>query len=254
MATAVTGQYCTRNGETAWIFVPHSWKRDQSRRGIIACHGALQNASGGSGQSGQLAGQIMAMAAATGCVCVFPDLAGTPGTNAAWGNDSSLTTLASHWATLKSEFNVKPDKMILSGVSMGGATALLALLNPSSLANLGAANIAALELEVPAVNISDIHDNNRLAQQAPIDTAYAANWAGVKAARDPILNMTTFNSLGIPMSIQYASDDPVCLPQFAIQFAANVTNVQLFSQGAVGHSIAGVNLTRRSSFLLQYVS
>jgi hypothetical protein len=240
------GRFETTAGERSYIAVPQGWKYDQSKRGLVVCHALNQDATNGLDGAGTLA-------ESTGLVVCFADHTASPGAQAGWGNSSEVAKVVAQWGVLKSSYGVKTDKMLLSGISMGTATALLTLLNPDNVAGAGAANIAAVELELPAVSIDDIHTTNALSAAAGIDTAYGGNWAAAKAAHNPLDNAATFAALKVPILMHYGGADPVCQPQFARQFAAAVPSVEPINMGdAVGHSIAAFEDGYRSNWLKKY--
>jgi hypothetical protein len=144
-----------------------------------------------------------------------------------WGNDTSQTRIGQLWTYVKSQLGTKTDKFVGIGVSKG----MTALLNYTR-ANPG--NVAALLGIVPAVNVSDIHDNNRGGNQASIDTAYGAAWAANAATHDPALNTTTHASQAIPMKLIYGDSDTVVIPSTVTAFASAV-GATAVSKGATDH-------------------
>lgn len=146
-----------------------------------------------------------------------------------WGNDTAQTRIGQAWTFVKSALGTKTDKFVGIGVSKG-ATALLnyTRANPT--------NVAALLLIVPAVNLTDIHDNNRSGNAANIEAAYggAAAWTTAAAAHDPALNTATHASQAIPTFIIYGDADTTILPSSVTSFASAVgASTQLVTGG--GH-------------------
>lgn len=134
-----------------------------------------------------------------------------------WGNDTSQTRIGQAWTFVKTVLGTKTDKFVGIGVSKG-ATALL------NYTRANPANVAALLLIVPAVNLTDIHDNNRSGNAANIETAYTnlAGWQAAAATHDPALNTATHASQAIPMFLIYGDSDTTIAPSTVTSFAGAV--------------------------------
>lgn len=132
-----------------------------------------------------------------------------------WGNDTTQTRIGQLWTYVKAQAGTKTDKFVGIGVSKG-ATALLNYTrnNPG--------NVAALVLIVPAVNVSDIYDNNRSGLAAGIDAAYGGSWAANKATHDPALNASTHASQAIPMKLIPGTTDTTVLASVVSAFGSTV--------------------------------
>lgn len=131
-----------------------------------------------------------------------------------WGNDTAIARIGQAWTYVKAQLSPKQDQFVGIGVSKG-ATALL------NYARANPANVAALLLIVPAVDVSDIHDNNRGGNAAGIETAFggAAGWASAAATHDPSLNLATHKSQSIPIKMLYGGGDTVITPASVKHFA-----------------------------------
>lgn len=141
---------------------------------------------------------------------------------AQWGNDTAQARIGQAFSFVQATLGTKGDKFVGVGISKG-ATAMLnyARNNPSK--------VAALVLIVPAVNVSDIYDNDRSGLAAAIDAAYGGSWASAKATHDPALNTATHAAQGIPMKLCYGGADTTIMPQTVLDFAAatGATAVQI---------------------------
>lgn len=146
-----------------------------------------------------------------------------------WGNDTSQTRIGQAWTYVKSALGTRTDKFVGIGVSKG-ATALLNYTRSHS------ANVAALVLIVPAVNVSDIHDNDRSGNAVHIENAYGglAAWQAAAPTHDPALNTATHASQAIPTFILYGGSDTVCIPSVVTSFATAV-GASVQSMGATDH-------------------
>lgn len=145
-----------------------------------------------------------------------------------WGNDTAQTRIGQAWTYVKTALGTRTDKFVGIGVSKG-ATALL------NYTRNNPANVAALLLIVPAVNLTDIHDNNRSGLAASIETAYTnlAGWQAGAATHDPALNTATHASQAIPTFIFYGDGDTTVTPSSVTSFASAV--------GATAQQITGTD-------------
>lgn len=149
----------------------------------------------------------------------------------AWGNDTSQTRIGQAWTQVKAALGTKTDKFVGIGVSKG-ATALL------NYTRNNPANVAALLLIVPAVNVDDIYTNNRNGLATEIDTAYggAGSWSTAKATHDPSLNEATHASQAIPMKLIYGDSDTTVIPSTVTGFASAVgASVITQAEAGKGH-------------------
>jgi pimeloyl-ACP methyl ester carboxylesterase len=147
-----------------------------------------------------------------------------------FGNDTAQARIGQAWTWIKAQLNPKQDKFIGIGVSKG-ATALL------NYARNNPANVAALLLIVPAVNLTDLHDNNRSGLAAAIEGAYGgspASFAAAAPTHDPALNAAAHAALGIPVKMLHGDNDVTVVPQTVIDFAS-ATGYQIRSMGATDH-------------------
>ena len=145
-----------------------------------------------------------------------------------WGNATHQTRITDARTALIASPGAINGKVYLSAGSMGAAAALnWAKANPTL--------VQAISLAIPAIDLQDIHANNRGSYAAQI----AAAWGGGAPAdaNNPADNAASFTS--IPIKIWYSTDDPVCTAATVTAFAsaAGATAVSL---GAQGHSAAGI--------------
>ncbi len=149
----------------------------------------------------------------------------------AWGNDTCQTRIGQAFTNVQVTLGTATDKIILIGVSKGATASLnYARNNPTK--------VAAIIGVVPAVNVSDIYDNNRSGLAAEIDNAYGGNWSGNKATHDPALNTATHASQAIPTRFYYGTNDTTVIPSVVTAFAAAVPSVSLVSS-ATDHLTTG---------------
>lgn len=188
------------SSEQVYVFEPTGWKRNGSRRAIIACHAAGGTAASAGGYDGHLLAQM------TGCLVMYPDLS----TGHSWGNAASVTKVGDHWTTAKNSFGAKTDKVILFGGSMGGCTAVVwAGQNPAS--------VAAIGLVIPVLNTLDIRNNNRGGHAANINAAFgsAAAFDTAEPTQNPFRHFATLTSNSIPVVMYPNELDSICLVTYA---------------------------------------
>lgn len=169
----------------------------------------------------------------------FPLISAEFGGPSLWGNATTATRIGQAWTQVKTELNTLTDKMLLVGVSQGATAAFnYAKSNPT--------NVAAIVGLVPAVDIQDIHTNNRNGSAASIE---AAHGGAPPDALNPADNTASFTA--IPHKLYYASDDTTCIASLTTTFAAasGGTTVNL---GAVGHTAATVDAATVTAFLELY--
>ena len=140
-----------------------------------------------------------------------------------WGNAAMRTAIS----TLRTNAQVSlfaSGKVHLLGISAGATAAFnWAKANPSLVQSILGV--------VPAIDIQDIHTNNRGGFAAEIATAYGGAPAD---ADNPADNAATFAS--IPHKLLYATDDPICTAAAVTAFAA-ASGAKLHSLGAIGHTV-----------------
>lgn len=196
--------------EASSAFYGRLYKRDGTRRPVIYFTGGPGDARDylTASSSGKQIAPVLADAG-------IPVISAAFGGAALWGNDISQARIGQLWTYVKTQLGTKADKFVGIGVSKG-ATALLNYMR----ANPG--NVAAFVGIVPAVNMTDIHDNNRGGNQASIDTAYGAAWAANAATHDPSLNTATHASQAIPTKLINGDSDVVVIPSTVSAFASAV--------------------------------
>jgi hypothetical protein len=153
-----------------------------------------------------------------------------------WGNDTAQSRIGSAFTFVQSRLGTKTDKFVGIGVSKG-ATALLnyARNNPTL--------VAALLLIVPAVNVADIHDNNRSGLATEIENAYggAAGWTSAAPTHDPAQSTAAFASMGLPVRMHYGANDTTVLPS-VVQSFATATGFTAIQHAGTDHLTTGPTL------------
>lgn len=178
----------------------------------------------------------------------FPVLTGDFGGPATFGNDAcSQTAIPNAVAWAQTQPGVKTGAVIVFGGSMGCLSVCNYALNH-------VANVKAVILELPAVDLQDLHDNRYIATPgdlvAPIEAAYTNN-AGYLAAlptHNPNLTANRATLSALPFQIHYSTNDPVAVPSVATGFGTAV-NADMRSLGAVGHSAANADFDVIGNFL-----
>jgi len=213
------------------------------RRGVIVGTGA-------NGRPAEAYEEVRALAEA-GLTTIVPEswVAGANGVG--FGNSSVVARWRAAWDHLKANHGVKTDKALLVGTSGGGYNALkYAMSYPTE--------VAAIALEIPAVNLKDIYDRNVNGFAQQIRHCYGGTVASFKAA-EPTAN--AWNRLeeleGIPVYCWWSEDDPHALPEFAIDITEQVTTAKGESIGSIGHWYGPHGLSYTADvveFLMRYRS
>lgn len=147
------------------------------------------------------------------------------GGSALWGNDTARTRVGTARTFMHTRLAPRTDKLLLIGGSMGGATALRwAIQNPTQ--------VAAIALFIPAVDLQDIVANNRGGYAASVTTAYGGTPTDAQNPADQAATLVS-----IPITIWYASDDPICAAATVQAFGA-ACGATMVNMGAVGHSFS----------------
>lgn len=185
-----------------------------------------------------------------GFVCIAGDM-GQTASQGTFGNDTAVTRLGQ----LKDFVQGASSPMQARSGSVriiagsGGCTAAL------NYARANPANVAALFLICPLVDIEDFYNNwtgggaNGTAPvasgvtKAEMDTAYGgtAAFAAAMPSHNPIRSGNQAALAGIPIWLAYSTDDPYIPVQKVLDYAALVPSAQAVSQGAAGHTGLGVN-------------
>jgi pimeloyl-ACP methyl ester carboxylesterase len=224
-----------RASEVCWFYYSRAWHFDQSRRGLIFCHGA--GASADSGMAVGVSNKLPALAAA-GYPIAICDLGAAAYSGQAWANADSMSAMDAAWTFLKSQMNVKTDKVYLWGDSMGTCTSM-------AWTRVNLATVAALGVTVPVLDPNDIYQNNKgTGLRAGMQTAWGvtyptplpsvATWAPV--------SMGGSDLAGLQIKLWTSTDDPVASNTAAASLwggcGATVT-IQDF--GAHGHNASFVD-------------
>lgn len=150
-----------------------------------------------------------------------------------WANDTAQAALTAAWNWAKLNLPVKTDGFVTYGNSAGNSWGLIwAKDNPGILlAHAGS---------LPAVDIQDIHDNNRQSLAASIEIAAIGSAGSIPdswyAAHSPIRNQAALSSLA--QRYWYSDTDTVALPALSTNYTTAV-GASLVNIGNQGHSISG---------------
>ena len=187
---------------------------DQSGAGVTAMHTlqlAITAALGGPVMSGDQNGQ-------------------------SWGNSTAQTLLTDAWAWVKAQYGAKTDKVILAGVSMGGALALnWARANPTL--------VKAVILFYPAVSLGGVYNGTGGAtqDQTDLNAAYGGSWTTNGGnSFDPSQNESSYT--GVPIYMGYSDADTVVGTANQTSFITGVGGSALTSR--VYHSAAHADMTQ----------
>lgn len=172
----------------------------------------------------------------------FPLLSATFGGASKWGNSTTVTRIGQAWTYAQTLLGTKTDKLLLVGVSQGATAAF-------NWAKDNVSQVAAVVGLVPAVDIQDIHTNNRGGNTAAIEAAYGGS--APPDSSNPADNTETLS--GLPIKIWYSTDDVVVDPPTITTFA-QATGITAISLGAVGHTAETVPPGDVVSFLQGYAA
>lgn len=221
------GQYRASEGHS---FIGNRlYKPDGTKRAVLNCveHGqtALHQITTGWDH------HILARLADAG----YPVLSGDLGGNA-WGNATGQTALGQLRTYAGSPFGAKIDKVFIVATSMGAALACnWAKANPTL--------VQAIALFIPAVDMQDIHANNRGGLASSIATAWGG--AAPPDASNPADYAADLSS--IPIKVWGSSSDTTCTPAVVAAFVA-ASGAEFSDLGAVGHSPVTVSADSVLSF------
>lgn len=158
------------------------------------------------------------------------------GTNL-WGNPTTVTRIGQAWTKVKALMDTAVDQFIGIGVSKG-ATALL------NYAKDNPADVAGLALFIPAVDIQDMHTNDRAGSAASIAAAYGGG--APPDSSNPADNTGALDA--IPQEIWRSTNDTACV-QSVVDSYATAVSATVHSLGAAGHSAASVSAAEVAAFL-----
>lgn len=212
------------------LYIPYGWHYNQEKRLGVWCHGAGQTAPA-------IGPAELAIFEALGIPWIAHDLGG-PQT---WGNSSAQSALNKVWNYAKTALNVKPDKMVIWGGSMGSLTALNYLRSFPG-------NVAACGVALPIVDPEDVRANNRGGFGANVQTAWGNP---VPDSGRPISNMEDYPS-NIPIKVWADSADNIGLYSFAQTFDAGVASCSMVTLGAFGHTYLTIDVNQVLDFLRPY--
>lgn len=151
-----------------------------------------------------------------------------------WGNNASQTALADAIAYAHSPaVGAKAGPVLLRAGSMGTLVALNYLLAHP-------ADVAAVAVALPAVDLADLHDNGAARggiDPVGIETAYggAAGYAAQRAAHNPIENAAAYAPYAGRVRMWYADDDPTTIPSRVLAFR-DATGIPAVNMGPGGHA------------------
>lgn len=141
----------------------------------------------------------------------------THGGNCTWGNDTVISRIAAAYDFLTSQPNVVATKVCLLATSAGAPGALAwAKRNP--------ALVSCFIGILPVLNLTDVHDANRVGFSSAIDAAYGGAYSELAfgANHNPD-TMARFGGFGaLPMQIWYGDSDAVVVPSSVTAFADKV--------------------------------
>lgn len=154
-----------------------------------------------------------------------------------WGNDTVSGTsgrIEELRTFAVSKLGFKSGKVLIGAASHGALCAL-------NYAHANPTKVQALGLAIPALNPQDIHDNSRAAALGATQTQMESVYGGSSSAFNTA--MTTHNPMnyaedfqGLPILLGYSSNDPICLPAYALDFASR-SGATLVNLGAQGHAV-----------------
>lgn len=142
-----------------------------------------------------------------------------------WGNDTAMSRITDA-VTFAGTRGLRTDKIALWGESMGH-------MNVYNWAHRNGSKVAAVMGTIGVCDAQDAYDN--AGQAVVMDAAYAGNWAGNAATRDPkqITNVVS----GLHWRIYYASDDSVVPAAAAVSLASALgKSNQAVNMGTGDHS------------------
>ena len=179
-----------------------------------------------------------------GCVVISADLAGP-----SFGNDDFLDAVDDTitWAASAWDANTTSVSWIGDSMNAGGAL---------NWAWRNTSQIGGLALRVPAVAYDNIYDRAGFIADL-MDDAYAGDWAGNAADRDP----TAITDLIVPFAwrvrLYYSTNDPLVSKTEDIDPFVDATGVRAVPLGAVGHDPAtvypAVHAQSQAQFILSQI-
>jgi pimeloyl-ACP methyl ester carboxylesterase len=219
-----------------------AWSKDAGPGApvVVSCQGSHALADEAWNAATDLS-RTLALAHA-GFLVVSGDLSQTA-SQGSFGNDTARTRIGQLITLAQSAsapIRGRAGKVALIGVS-GGATAAI------NYARANPANVSALYLMTPLLDLQDFHDN-RVTQagssftQAEIEAAYggSAAYAAAVASHSPVAGSNPAQLAGIPIKLAYSTNDQYVTTASVDAFAA-ATGAQKVSLGNVLHNAASVD-------------
>lgn len=205
-------------GELAVKYGPKAPK-GTPRAGVLHGHGAGGDATSAISNYG-LQGAIARRLAMLGCVGLSTDLGGEQ----TWANNTAMARMTSGYNYLTATMGA-PSPVVLAGGSMGG-------LNVLAWAAANRSKVSCVVAQLPVLNVTDIHTNNRGGLTSTINTAWSpSGWS--EAANGATRNPTTLAAAGafagLPILLFYGDSDTLCTPAQVAAFAASVPTCQTIS-------------------------
>jgi pimeloyl-ACP methyl ester carboxylesterase len=173
-STSGVGAYVA--SERHVLIANRDYRADGTKRGVLYCPSHGNDAT--QAIAAHYVDDVLNAVAEAGFPVLSCDL-GAGGTS--WGNDTAISRFTSAKNYLQGTCGAKAGAVLVYGFSMGGLTAL-------NWARQHPDKVAAAAFACPAVDLADIHDNNRGGYAAEIETAYggAAGYAAAVAAHNPV--------------------------------------------------------------------
>lgn len=224
-ATQAVGRIAASEADK--VYVPQGWRYDASKRVVIWCHGAAADYRLGPVE------RIIRDA------LDVPWIACDMGGQSEWGSDLAVQTrFDSAWAWAKTNLNVKADKYLIWGGSMGSLTGLLRVLyDPTHVAALGAA--------LAIVDPEQIRAANAGGYAAAIQ---AIHGNPVPDGKRPNQNNAAYISGAVPLWLAISETDTVGDATLAHSFVTAV-GASSVSLGSVGHSYLALDTAAAIAFL-----
>lgn len=229
-ASAGSGRAVAADADT--LVLPRLWKPDGSRIGVVWCHssgGAAKDALDHFNKPGTA--RVVKAIADAGYPVAATDMGGS---NTTWGNATGQARIGSARSWLQSAaVGAKAGKVIVAGTSMG-------TLNALNYARSNPANVAAVLLILPAIDMQKLRvDNYDGTIRGLIDTAWGVVYpATLPAGANP--TDTPTDLAGVPIGMWYADDDPFYLSSTLVSYASSQGSAAPVSVGSLGHTEAAV--------------
>lgn len=249
--------------EYGLVFIPKTWAFDGTQPAAIYCPALA-------GGAWNMMGWFMAYElVARGFLVVASDLGDTPtvpygvGLNSSvggtgtggpgvWTKDSAMTKLTAVYDKVMAAgsaggYGAAGPEVALMGGSHGGASSSRwAAENPSK--------IACLVQGIPAIDLQYIVDNNPLAgTRQSIQTALGMGVGlDTPSNREPITFAASYTK---PVRCYHATNDQFTpLASYDAYKAANPSQIELVSLGAVGHTLTGMPWVTATDWIMEHIT